>query len=49
MLSVDNEEQDNNLTSWKIISATSEKIEIDLGFSNPVDVSQGLKADKILV
>ena len=39
MLKGDSDEQNENLQDWKIVSVSSELIEIDLGFANPLEVS----------
>ena len=43
------EEKDENLRSWKIISVGPKLIEVDLEFDKPIHVSQGESADKLIV
>ena len=48
MLKGDEDVQDDNLKSWKIISVSPTLIEIDLEFENPVQVSQGDNNDRLI-
>ena len=49
MISGDTEEVDDNLTGWQLFSISSTKIEIDLEFEEPLEVSQGDSPDKLLL
>ena len=40
---------DDNLISWKLVSATSTSLEIELEFRAPIEVSQGDVLDKLLI
>ena len=41
MISGDSEELDDNLIGWELISVESKKLEIELDFRDPIEVSQG--------
>ena len=43
------EEEDENLRSWQIVSVAPKLIEVDLEFDKPIYVSQGEVADKLIV
>ena len=49
MLSGDDEEIDDNLTSWTVKSVKSELINVKLEFRSPLEVSQGDYPDKIVI
>ena len=49
VLKGDYDELDENLKSWEIISVSSQLIEIDLVFEEPLYVSQGYKRDRLVV
>ena len=49
MLKGDSDEQNENLQDWQIVSVSSELIEIDLNFANPLEVSQGEAKDRLIV
>ena len=49
VLKGDYDEPDENLKSWEIISVSSQLIEIDLVFEEPLYVSQGYKRDRLVV
>ena len=49
MISGETERVDPNLLSWIITKVTSKKIEIDLVFDKPLEVSQGDYPDKLAV
>lgn len=49
VLKGDSDELDENLKSWEIISVSSQLIEIDLEFEEPLYVSQGYNRDRLVV
>ena len=49
MMKGEEEEEDENLRSWQIISVDPKLIEVDLEFEKPIYVSQGEVADKLIV
>ena len=49
MISGETKQLDDNLISWKLVSAEPSKLEIDLEFREPIEVSQGDLPDKLLI
>ena len=49
MISGDTEEVDENLVDWQLVTIDPEKLEIDLEFREPIQVSQGENPDRILI
>ena len=49
MMKSDEDEIDDNLTSWEIVSVNEKLIEVDLNFRDPLLVSQGDAYDRLVV
>ena len=45
MIKGDSKLPDDNMVGWKLVSASSTKLEIELEFSAPIEVSQGDELD----
>ena len=49
MISGETKQPSDNMISWKLFSAEPTKLEIDLEFREPLEVSQGDIPDKLLI
>ena len=49
MLSVDNEEFNENLVTWTIESLSPKGINLKLNFDNPEEISQGESPDRLVI
>ena len=49
MMKSDEDEIDDNLTGWEIVSVNEKLIEVDLNFRDPLLVSQGDAYDRLVV
>ena len=49
MISGKTKQPNDNMIGWKLISAEPTKLEVDLEFREPLEVSQGDIPDKLLI